>query len=131
MIFLDLHVLNYDGNLMDAAVLGCVAALMNTKIPTVKVENNEITMDYDNLISLPINDKALMCTFAKIGGELLIDPSLEEEEIMGTRISIGMIEDGSICAMQKGGAEPLKREEILKAVSIAKEKTAELRTHLP
>ena len=131
MIFLDLHVLDYDGNLMDAAVLGCVAALMNTKLPTVTVEDNEIIMDYDNMIPLPINHKALMCTFAKIGGELIIDPSLEEEEIMETRISIGMIEDGSICAMQKSGPEPLKREEILKAVSIAKDKTAELRTHLP
>ena len=126
-----LHVLDYDGNLMDAAVLGSVAALMNTKLPTVMVEDDEIIMDYDNMIPLPINQKALMCTFAKIGGELIIDPSLEEEEIMGTRISIGMIEDGSICAMQKSGPEPLKREEILKAVSIAKDKTAELRTHLP
>jgi hypothetical protein len=33
--------------------------------------------------------------------------------------------------MQKGGAEPLIRDEILKLVSIAKLKTAELRTHLP
>ncbi len=50
-----------------------------------------------------------MCTFAKIGGELLIDPSLEEEEIMGARLSIGMTEDGSICAMQKGGAATFKQ----------------------
>ena len=50
---------------------------------------------------------------------------------MGARLSIGMTEDGSICAMQKGGAESLNKEEILKAVSIAKVKTAELRTHLP
>jgi len=31
MVFLDLHVIDYDGNLMDAAVLGSVAALMNIK----------------------------------------------------------------------------------------------------
>ena len=65
MIFLDLHVLDYDGNLMDAAVLGCVAALMNTKLPTVTVESNEIIIDYDNMIPLPINHKALMCTICK------------------------------------------------------------------
>jgi exosome complex component RRP42 len=116
---------------MDAAVLGSVAALMNTKIPTTKIENDEIVLDYENMIPLPINEKALMCTFAKIDGELIIDPSLEEEEIMGARLSIGMTEEGNICAMQKGGAQPLDREEILKVVSIAKMKTAELRTHLP
>jgi len=131
MVFLDLHVIDYDGNLMDAAVLGSVAALMNTKIPTTKIENDEIVLDYENMIPLPINEKALMCTFAKIDGELIIDPSLEEEEIMGARLSIGMTEEGNICAMQKGGAQPLDREEILKVVSIAKMKTAELRTHLP
>jgi exosome complex component RRP42 len=131
MVFLDLHVIDYDGNLMDAAVLGSVAALMNAKIPTAKLEDDEIVLDYDNMIPLPINEKSLMCTFAKIGDELLIDPSLEEEEIMGARLSIGMNGDGSICAMQKGGASPLNRDEIIKAVSIAKEKTAELRTHLP
>jgi exosome complex component RRP42 len=116
---------------MDAAVLGSVAALMNTKIPTTKIENDEIVLDYENMIPLPINEKALMCTFAKIDGELIIDPSLEEEEIMGARLSIGMTEEVNICAMQKGGAQPLDREEILKVVSIAKMKTAELRTHLP
>lgn len=130
MIFLDLHVVDYDGNLMDAAVLGSVAALMNTKLPTAKIEDDEVVLDYDNMMDLPINHTALMCTFAKINGELLIDPSLEEDEIMGARISVGMTEDGSVCAMQKGGAEPFKKEEILKAVSVAKLKTAELRKHL-
>jgi len=131
MVFLDLHVIDYDGNLMDAAVLGSLAALMTTKIPTARMEGDELIMDYDNMMPLPINEKSLMCTFAKIGGELLIDPSLEEEEIMGARLSVGMNQDGSICAMQKGGAQSFNREEILKAVSIAKVKTAELRTHLP
>ena len=41
-----------------------------------------------------------------------------------------MREDGSICAMQKGGAKPLSKDEILKAVAIAKEKTEELREYL-
>ncbi len=130
MIFVDLHVLDYDGNLMDTAVLGTVAALMNAKIPTVTVEDGEIIVDYDKMIPLPFNEKALMCTFAKIDNELIVDPSRGEEEIMDARISIGMRADGSICAMQKGGAKPLSKDEILKAVTIAKEKTEELREYL-
>lgn len=130
MIFIDLHVLDYDGNLMDTAVLGTVAALMNAKIPTTTVEDGEINVDYDKMIPLPFNEKALMCTFAKIDNELVVDPSREEEEIMDARISIGMRADGSICAMQKGGAKPLLKDEILKAVTIAKEKTEELREYL-
>ncbi|ADZ10399.1 3' exoribonuclease [Methanobacterium lacus] len=131
MIFLDLHVVDYDGNLMDAAVLGSVAALMNTRLPEAKIIDDEVVLDYDNLIPLPINDTALMSTFAKIGEELIIDPSLEEEEVMGARLSIGITKDGNICAMQKGGEKTLTQEEVLKAVSIAKIKTAELRKLLP
>lgn len=131
MIFLDLHVVDYDGNLMDAAVLGSVAALMNTRLPEAKIIDDELVLDYDNLIPLPSNDTALMSTFAKIGEELIVDPSLEEEEVMGARLSIGITQDGNICAMQKGGEKTLTQEEVLKAVSIAKIKTAELRKLLP
>ncbi|MBM4240803.1 MAG: exosome complex protein Rrp42 [Euryarchaeota archaeon] len=130
MIFLDIHVLDYDGNLMDAAVLGCVAALMNAKIPNASVVDNEIILDQEKMSPLPINEKALMCTFAKIGGKFVVDPSLLEEDVMDTRISIGMREDGSICAMQKGGTEPITKDELMNLINIAREKTGELLKYL-
>lgn len=131
MIFLDLHILDYDGNLMDAAVLGSMAALMDTKIPEAHMEDDELVIDHDKKIPLPIKDKALMCTFAKINGELIVDPSLEEEQVMEARISIGMKADSTICAMQKGGMKPLTKDEVLNAVSRAKEITKKLMEHLP
>lgn len=131
MIFLDLHILDYDGNLIDAAVLGSMAALMDTKIPEARIEDGELVMDREKMIPLPIREKALMCTFAKINGELIVDPSLEEEQIMDARISIGVRADGSICAMQKGGMNPLTKDEIIKAVSRTQEITKSLMEHLP
>jgi len=71
-----------------------------------------------------------MCTFAKIGNEIVLDPSLEEEDILTARISIGVTEEGSICAMQKGGEGPLTRDDVLKAVSIAVEKVPQLIEYL-
>lgn len=130
MIFLDLHVLDYDGNLIDAAVLGSLAALMNTKIPTTTVEDDEIIVQEEK-IPLNINEKPLMSTFAKIGDKLIVDPSLEEENIMGARISVGMREDDSLCAMQKGGKDTFTKEEIMEAINLAKQKTKELREQLP
>jgi len=131
MIFVDLHIIDYDGNLMDAAVLGSMAALMNTKIPEAKVVDDEVVIDEEKKIPLPIKEKALMCTFAKIGGELIVDPSLEEEQVMSSRISIGMRTDGSICSMQKGGMQPLTKDEIIKAVARSKVLTKKLMEHLP
>jgi exosome complex component RRP42 len=132
MIFLDMHIVDYDGNLMDAAVLGCMAALMNTRIPTATCEEDEILVDYENMQPLPLNEKALMCTFAKIGDEMVVDPSLQEEEIMGARLSVGIrSSDGSICAMQKGGVQTLNVEEIKKTINRAQKITKELSKHLP
>ena len=131
MIFVDIHVLDYDGNLMDAAVLGSVAALTSAKIPNATVEDDKIVLDEENPVALPIKEKPLMCTFAKINGELIVDPSLEEENVMDARISVGVREDGSICAMQKGGEMPMTKEEVIGAVRRTIEKTKELREHLP
>ena len=102
---LNLHIVDYDGNLMDAAVLGSIAALLNTKIPETRMEDGELIIDREKMIPLPVKEKALMTTFAKIGGELLVDPSLEEEQIMDARISIGIREDGRSVLCKK--AEPI------------------------
>ncbi|HVQ00013.1 MAG TPA: exosome complex protein Rrp42 [Candidatus Thermoplasmatota archaeon] len=37
LVFIDIHILDYDGNLFDAASLGALAALMTTKIPIVRL----------------------------------------------------------------------------------------------
>jgi exosome complex component RRP42 len=83
------------------------------------------------MVPLPIKEQPLMCTLAKIGGELVVDPSLEEDDVLDARVSIGIRTDGSICAMQKGGSVPFTREEFIKAVGIAQKKTEELRKSLP
>ncbi len=37
LVFIDIHILDYDGNLFDAASLGALAALMTTKIPIFRL----------------------------------------------------------------------------------------------
>ena len=71
-------------------------------------------------MDLPIRDKLALSTFVKIGNGLILDPSLEEEEILEARITIGVTDEGNhICSMQKGGEVPLTRDEILDAVHMA------------
>ena len=128
-IFIDLHIIDYDGNLFDAATLAVVAALMNTKIPVAKYENDEVIVDGEATMDLPLKDKSIMCTFVKIGDKLVLDPSLDEEAILDARLSIGITESGNICAMQKGGDQSLSKEDILGAVKIAYSKKDELMKH--
>lgn len=120
MLFVDLHVIDYDGNLFDACNLAVMAALLCTKLPTVNYVDDVIEFNKENLVELPVKDKLLLSTFVKVGDDLILDPSLDEERILDARITVGISEKGNnICSMQKGGEKPLTREEILDAVHTA------------
>ena len=57
---------------------------------------------------------------------MVIDPTLSEERVATARLNVGVTKDGHICSMQKGGQEPLTKEDILFAVNLAVKKTNEL-----
>lgn len=120
MLFIDLHVIDYDGNLFDCANIAVMAALLNTKLPTASIVDDELVLDEENLMDLPVRDKVALSTFVKIGNEMVLDPSLEEEEVLDARLSVGVTQNNSyISSMQKGGEVPLTRDEILDAVHTA------------
>ncbi|MDR3063859.1 MAG: exosome complex protein Rrp42 [Methanobrevibacter sp.] len=126
MLFIDLHIIDFDGNLFDAATLAVVSALSTTKLPKATFENDEVVLNEEETENLVLREKVVMSTFVKIGDKMVLDPALDEESILKARISIGITESGKICAMQKGGDEPLSRENILEAVDIAYFKNKEL-----
>jgi exosome complex component RRP42 len=78
-------------------------------------------------LPVPLRDRPINITLAKIGDKFFVDPSLEEEEVMDCRISITFTENGQVCAMQKGGTGTMTPDELLRAVEIAKVKSQELR----
>jgi len=126
VIFVDIYVLNHDGNLIDASALAALAALINTKIPVHVVEEDEVkkTNEY---ISLPVRNFPVAVTFASINGKLVVDPWLDEENVMNARLTITFEKDNKICAIQKGGEGTLSPQQIIEAVHIAREKAEELR----
>ncbi|MEM1529978.1 MAG: exosome complex protein Rrp42 [Candidatus Bathyarchaeia archaeon] len=126
VIFVDIYVLNHDGNLIDASALASLAALLNTKLPIYVVENGEVkrTSEY---MPLPMRNYPVAVTFANISDKLVVDPWLEEEGVMNARLTITFDKDGKICAIQKGGEGALTPQQIIEAVYIAREKAEELR----
>jgi len=130
IIFIDIYILDHAGNLFDASALGAIAALLNTKIPEVKVEDGEIKV-LDKWVPLPVRKIPVSVTFAKIDDKLIVDPCIEEEHVMNARLTITMDEEDNIVAIQKGGAGTLKVEDVYKAIEIAKVKTKEFREKIP
>ena len=126
VVFVDVYVLNHDGNLIDASALAALAALVNTKMFNYEVKEGEIKIK-PGYKPLPIRNYPVAVTFAKIGGKLVVDPWLEEEQVMDARLTLAVEKDGKICATQKGEDGYFTPQEIFEASKIAQQKSAELR----
>ncbi|MCJ7614448.1 exosome complex protein Rrp42 [Candidatus Bathyarchaeota archaeon] len=127
VVFIDVYVLNHDGNLIDASAIAALAALVNTKMFKYTVEEGEIVKK-PGYTPLPVVNYPIAVTFAKIGNKLILDTGLDEEQVMDARLTMTMDKDGHICAIQKGGGSGyFTRDEIMEAAKIASEKTKELR----
>ena len=127
IVFIDVYVLNHDGNLIDASALAALAALLNTKMFKYTVEEGEVKKK-PGYTPLPVINYPISVTFAKIGDKLILDTGLDEEQVMDARLTMALDKDGKICAIQKGGGSGyFTKEEISEAAKIALKKTEELR----
>ena len=129
VVFVDVYVLNHDGNLIDASALAAMAALLNTKMGKYEVEDGEVKMK-PGYEQLPIKRHPITVTTAKIGNKLVVDPIFEEEQVMDARISFAIDDDGSICAIQKGGSGYFEPQQVIEASKIARDEAKELRKKL-
>src|SRR5512137_509775 len=93
VIFIDVHILDDCGNILDAASLGAIAALLTTKVPASKFGLGE---DY----MLPAKDIPIAATAIEFGDVLMFDPGVDEESIANTRLTVISTTDGKICGMQ-------------------------------
>lgn len=117
-VFADIYVLNYDGNLFDAASIAVMSALADTKVP--KVENGEAKRE-DRSVKLKLNNIVSSCTFGKFNSTIMLDTNASEEKAMDGRITIAT--DGkAIRAIQKGLKGGFFKNEIEDAMNIALEK---------
>lgn len=126
VIFIDIWILNQDGNLIDASAMASLAALMNTRMPRYSVEGDELRFVEGN-DPLELRDFPVAVSVGKVGNEFLVDMTADEEDMMETRLTVTTNKDGHICALQKSGSEGLTLEEIKKAISLASEKGNEIR----
>jgi len=126
MVFVDVYVLDHDGNLIDAAAMAALGALLNAKMHAFEVEDGEVKYK-DETISLPILNYPVPITSAKIDGSILLDPCLEEEEVMTCRLTVTTDKNDRICAMQKGGLGSFTPDEVKHIVTTAITKSKGLR----
>lgn len=125
LILIDIVTLNDSGNLFDASALAAYAALQNTVLPKLDGDNVDYTEKTNK--KLELKNMPLSVTVCKIGNKFIVDPTTEEEKVVDARLTVATIEDGTLCALQKGGDYSLTAEDIMSMIDIGIEKGKELR----
>mmetsp|Transcript_11558 Transcript_11558/g.29537 ORF Transcript_11558/g.29537 Transcript_11558/m.29537 type:complete len:291 (+) Transcript_11558:267-1139(+) len=113
----DIYVLNADGGLLDAALIAAVSALAGLQLPEVAVtkdgavvppltvragEGEVLPAQQLQLRSTPL---ALTCGLRK--GQLIADPSSEEEQLMECTITVALDAQGNLAGVYKPGGDPV------------------------
>jgi exosome complex component RRP42 len=120
VIFIDIHIIDHDGNLFDASSLATLAALFTTTVPAKRFEIGE---DYP----LPLKEPPVSVTSVKFNKAVVVDPSLDEEDIAEARLTVATDSNGDIRAMQKGLSGSFTREEIRKVIKASIDNGIEIR----
>ncbi|MFX0014646.1 MAG: exosome complex protein Rrp42 [Promethearchaeota archaeon] len=127
ILFVDIYTLDDGGNLIDASALAAMAALANTRLNKVLIdeETEEVTL-LDETEPLPRNGYVTSLTYVKIDDSIIYDPNLLEDRGKHTRFSVAITDKGLICSMQKGESGVFLEKEILAILEAASSRAKEL-----
>ncbi|XP_037753066.1 exosome complex component RRP45 isoform X4 [Chelonia mydas] len=130
-IRVDLHLLNHDGNIIDAASIAAIVALCHFRRPDVSVQGEEVTLytpEERDPVPLSIHHMPICVSFAffQQGTYLLVDPSEREERVMDGLLVIAMNKHREICTIQSSGGIMLLKDQVLRCSKITGVKVAEI-----
>ncbi|KAM8939494.1 exosome complex component RRP45 [Pelodytes ibericus] len=130
-IRVDLHLLNHEGNIIDAASIAAIAALSHFRRPDVSVQGEEVTVytpEERDPVPLSIHHMPICVSFAffQQGTYLLVDPSEREERVMDGLLVIAMNKHREICTIQSSGGIMLLKDQVLRCSKVAGVKVAEI-----
>ncbi len=128
LVFNDIYLIDHDGNIIDAGMLSSMLALNLAKIPKiVSIEDDNVVIDKTvKETPLPLNLNVVTVTIGLIDEIPLVDPLLEEELVIDSKITIAFDEKGRITGIQKAGMKGIRTPVIDEVVDIASKKASEL-----
>ncbi|KAK6178478.1 hypothetical protein SNE40_013264 [Patella caerulea] len=136
ILYIDVLLLECGGNLFDAASIGVKAALYNTRIPNVTVNQEDDEMEIElsddpyDVNRLDISSSPCIVTLSKIGHYHVVDASQKEEACCLARLMMGVTAKGTISALKKEGWGSLNPESIFDMMETGKKIGQVLNTSL-
>ena len=120
----DVHVLDYDGGLTDASCVAVVAALQHFRRPDVSIEGESVrvyTLAERVPVPLSLLHHPICVTFSFFleSKVVLIDATLQEEQLREAELIVTMNRHGEVCQLAKLGGAPADALMLLKCVNVA------------
>lgn len=126
VLFIDIYVLDYDGNYFDPSLISALAALATAKIPRYEIVDGK-PQKADEYFSLELNSLPFTAMVGVIGEKFLLDPQLEEEKVLDVSLVVGADEKGDITCVQKSSPGQIPIELMDSIIDAVIEKTGEIR----
>jgi len=112
ILFVDMYVVNHDGNLIDAGAVSALTTLLSAHIPEGIYGDDGLEWTGKYLTGKDlVNELPIAITFGKIDDIIFLDPKLPEELVCEGKISISVTEN-KITSIQKSGAATFSIDEI-------------------
>jgi exosome complex component RRP42 len=134
VIFIDVYVMNFSGNLIDCSAISALASLISSKIPKARIIDEEKAKvewsgEFYNTKEL-VKNLPISVTFGKLDDIVFLDPNLMEELVMDGRITFAFNDDGNLVSIQKGLDATFSNEEIKTLAKKAKDLSNDMRRDL-
>ncbi|HRZ86085.1 MAG TPA: exosome complex protein Rrp42 [Candidatus Paceibacterota bacterium] len=125
-ICIDIYSINDDGNLIDAAFIGALAALRDAKIPNYDEKEDKIDYEKEAKQKVPLFEENMPINFTifQAGNVIFLDPTLEEENSSHGKLTLAFIPTNPIriCSMQKGDTLQVSPEKFAEMLEFAEKK---------
>ncbi|KAJ5888670.1 Exoribonuclease phosphorolytic domain 1 [Penicillium taxi] len=127
----DVHVLGFDGNLIDASCMAIMVGLQHFRRPDAVVRDGKVIVyDVNDRVPVELNitHKPLAVTFHTFhkGKTIIIDANLKEEQAAEGDLIFAVNNAGELCYMSKFSGHPIKPMEIVKNTQVAWDKVKEM-----
>ncbi|XP_004835117.1 exosome complex component RRP42 [Heterocephalus glaber] len=127
VLYVDVLLLECGGNLFDAISLAVKAALFNTRIPKVRVledeegsKDIELSDDPYDCMQLSVENVPCIVTLCKIGCRHVVDATLQEEACSLASLLVAVTSSGVVTCMRKVGKGSLDPESIFEMMETGK-----------
>ncbi|MBN3325923.1 EXOS7 protein, partial [Atractosteus spatula] len=127
ILYVDVLLLQCDGNLYDAISVAVKAALFNTRIPRVQISEDdegtkeiELSDDPYDCMRLSVENVPCIVTLCKVGQRHIVDATLQEKACSKACLLLSVTSRGTVTCVRKIGGGSLDPESIFEMTETGK-----------